>query len=235
MHNTGAAKWPAKAVACALMFSFSVFSLGLPAQAGDTDKSVDKIKTATPIKHVLIIVGENRSFDHLFATYAPKERGETISNLLSKHVINADGTPGPNFSQAHQFQIGSAPNNGKYFVSADKSQKLLYNFLPAPAVNGVQNPPAAAILGIPGGDPGLPLEDQFLFGTGGTGLPYNEGPDIRVTNATTLPPGPFQMTGPTMSYDAYTGDTIHQFFQMYQQMDCAIDKEHVSRANPTGC
>ena len=51
----------------------------------------------------------------------------------------------------------------------------------------------------------------------------------------TLPPGPFQMTGPTMPYDAYTGDTIHQFFQMYQQMDCAIDKEHVTRRNPTGC
>jgi phospholipase C len=42
------------------------------------------------------------------------------------------------------------------------------------------------------------------------------------------------MTGP-MPYDAYTGDTIHQFFQMYQQVDCAIDSEHVSRRNPTGC
>jgi len=203
--------------------------------AADPDKTVDQIKTASPIKHVVIIVGENRSFDHLFATYVPKTRDETISNLLSKHIINADGTPGPNFSQAHQFQINSAPNNGKYFISADKSDKVLYNFLPAPAVNGVQNPPAAAILGLPGGDPGLPLEDQFLFGTGGTGLPYTQGPDTRVTNATTLPPGPFQMTGPTMSYDAYTGDTIHQFFQMYQQMDCAIDKEHVTRRNPTGC
>jgi phospholipase C len=38
-----------------------------------------------------------------------------------------------------------------------------------------------------------------------------------------------------MPFDAFTGDTIHQFFQMYQQMDCAIDKEHVSRRNPTGC
>ena len=32
-----------------------------------------QIKTATPIKHVIIIVGENRSFDHLFATYVPKQ------------------------------------------------------------------------------------------------------------------------------------------------------------------
>ncbi len=30
---------------------------------GDRDR-----QTATPIKHVIIIVGENRSFDHLFAT-----------------------------------------------------------------------------------------------------------------------------------------------------------------------
>jgi phospholipase C len=26
----------------------------------------------TPIKHVIIIVGENRTFDHVFATYKPK-------------------------------------------------------------------------------------------------------------------------------------------------------------------
>jgi phospholipase C len=222
-------------LAGASISALAAIAMSSPGHAADPDKAVDQIKTASPIKHVVIIVGENRSFDHLFATYVPKRRDETISNLLSKHIINADGTPGPNFSQAHQFQINAAPNNGKYFISADKADKVLYNFLPAPAVNGVQNPPAAAILGLPGGDPGLPLEDQFLFGTGGTGLPYTEGPDTRVTNATALPPGPFQMTGPTMSYDAYTGDTIHQFFQMYQQMDCAIDKEHVSRRNPTGC
>jgi len=222
-------------LAGASISAFAAIAMSSSSHAADPDKSVDQIKTASPIKHVVIIVGENRSFDHLFATYVPKRKGETISNLLSKHIINADGTPGTNFSQAHQFQINLAPNNGKYFISADTTEKALYNFLPAPAVNGVKNPPAAAILGLPGGEPGLPPEDQFLFGTGGTGLPYSEGPDTRVTNATTLPPGPFQMTGPTMSYDAYTGDTIHQFFQMYQQMDCAIDKEHVTRGNPTGC
>ncbi len=215
--------------------SIAAVAISGSAQAADPDKTVDQIKTASPIKHVVIIVGENRSFDHLFATYVPKSRGEKVSNLLSKNIINADGTPGPNFAKAHQYQITSAPNNGKYFISADLANKSLYAMLPPPDVNGVQNPPAAAILGLPGGDPGLPPADQFLFGTGGTGLPYNEGPDIRVTNATTLPPGPFQLTGPTMPYDAYTGDTIHQFFQMYQQMDCAIDKEHVSRDNPTGC
>ena len=38
-----------------------------------------------------------------------------------------------------------------------------------------------------------------------------------------------------MPFDAYTGDTIHQYFQMVQQVDCAIDAEHVSKDNPTGC
>jgi phospholipase C len=196
---------------------------------------IEKIKTASPIKHVIIIVGENRSFDHLFATYVPKSRGEKVLNLLSEHIVKADGSPDEKFDQAHQFQITSAPNGGKFFISSGSANKTLYATLPVPDVNGVQNPPAAAILGLPGGNPGLPAADQFLFGTGGTGLPYTEGPDIRITNVNTLPPGPFQMTGPNMPYDAYTGDTIHQFFQMYQQMDCAIDAEHVTRGNPTGC
>jgi phospholipase C len=200
---------------------------------GDDDGSAGS-GTASPIKHIIIIVGENRSFDHLFATYAPKNGGH-VQNLLSEHIIKADGSPGENFKKAHQYRITAAPNGGKYFISADMADKTLYTTLPPPDVNGVQNPPAAAVLSVPGGEPGLPAADQFLFGTGATGLPYNEGPDIRITNATNLPPGPFQMTGANMPYDAYTGDTIHQYFQMVQQVDCAIDKEHVSKRNPTGC
>ena len=38
--------------------------------------------TASPIKHVIVIIGENRSFDHVFATYQPTY-GDTVSNLLS--------------------------------------------------------------------------------------------------------------------------------------------------------
>ena len=197
--------------------------------------AVEALATATPIKHVIIIVGENRSFDHLFATYVPNT-GETILNLLSEKIVNADGTPGPNFAKAHQYRISAAPNGGKFFSSADLKDKALYTVLPAPDVNGVGAvSPYAAILKIPGGDPGLPPQDQFLFGTGGTGLSFTFGPDTRITDVNALPPGPFQMTGPTMPFDAFTGDTIHQFFQMVQQADCAIDSEHVSAANPTGC
>ena len=61
--------------------------------------------TRTPIKHVIIIVGENRSFDNLFGGYKPVA-GQSVDNLLSKGIVKADGTPGANFGQAAQ-NIGS--------------------------------------------------------------------------------------------------------------------------------
>ena len=88
------------------------------------------------------------------------------------------------------------------------ANKELYATLPPPDVNGVQNPPAAILLTL-GGNPGLPPQDQFLMGTGGTGLPYTEGPDTRIPNVTNLLPGPFQLTGPNLPFDAYAGDTVH--------------------------
>src|SRR5258706_16420239 len=68
-----------------------------------------EIETATPIKHVIIIVGENRSFDHLFATYVPANPAANVLNLLSERIVRADGTPGNRFATAHQYRIASAP------------------------------------------------------------------------------------------------------------------------------
>ena len=55
----------------------------------------------TPIEHVIVIVGENRTFDNLFATYRPKTR-QSVGNLLSRGIVRADGSPGPNFGLAEQ-------------------------------------------------------------------------------------------------------------------------------------
>jgi phospholipase C len=221
------------------MLALLVPGFGTSAQAqaaADPDQQVDAIATATPIKHVIIIVGENRSFDHIYATYEPTKKNEKVLNLLSEGIIREDGSPGPNFAKAHQFQIVSAPNGGKFFSSADMAQKKLYSTLPAPDLAGTPSVSQyTPVLSLPGGDPGLAPADQFLLGTGGSGLSFTLGPDVRITNVNNLPPGPFQLTGPTMGFDAYTGDTIHQYFQMVQQVDCAIDKEHVSKDNPTGC
>src|SRR5690349_14375236 len=77
------------------------FSFGGPL-VGSADAK-ETSKTRTPIKHVIVLIGENRSFDHIFATYQPKN-GESVRNLLSEGIIHADGTPGPRFSKAAQFQ-----------------------------------------------------------------------------------------------------------------------------------
>ena len=232
MHSPDTRQSQAKACLCAAMAVSLVFGLGTLAKAqADPDKTVDRIPTATPIKHVIIIVGENRSFDHLFATYKPKNRDEKVLNLLSERIINEDGSPGPNFAKAHQFQIVAPPNGGKFFSSADLAQKQLYATLPAPDLNGIGA--VSPYLGLV--DPGLAPADEFLLGTGGTGLSFNLGPDVRVANVNNLPPGPFQLTGPDLAFDSFTGDTVHQYFQMVQQVDCAIDAEHVSKGNPTGC
>ncbi len=77
-------------------------------------------ETRTPIKHVIVIIGENRSFDHVFATYRPKQ-GESVWNLLSEGIVNADGTPGPNFSKAQQLAAtDSAPD--PFLLNPPKSQ-----------------------------------------------------------------------------------------------------------------
>ena len=124
-------RWRRKLGAGASAAILSALGLGTSVPA-DAAPSVSAVRTATPIKHVIIIVGENRSFDHVFATYVPKGKDERVRNLLSEHIINADGTPGPKFAKAHQFQITSAPNGGKYFISAGSANKSLYSTLPAP-------------------------------------------------------------------------------------------------------
>ncbi len=67
--------------------------------------------TESPIKHVIVIIGENRSFDHVFATYTPvpeQGRPQRIHNLLSEGIIALDAdnhaTPGRNFHRAQQNQ-----------------------------------------------------------------------------------------------------------------------------------
>ena len=67
--------------------------------------------THTPIKHVVIIIGENRTFDHVFATYVPKSSSDTVWNLLSEKIVKPDGTPGMNYSKSIQ---SSASDTSKY-------------------------------------------------------------------------------------------------------------------------
>ncbi len=184
-------------------------------------------RTNTPIKHVVVIVGENRTFDHVYATYKPKH-GQFVDNLLSKGIVKEDGTPGPHFDLAVQKKaIDKAPR--PYELSP--GSKSPYKVLPPALAGGPKVPFVSSIAEAMAIETGLPDDEYVLATTGGTGLDSGVI-DTRLPNATTLLPGPFQLT-PHIAYDAYTASPVHRFYQMWQQLDCS--PSHVTFANPSGC
>ena len=197
------------------------------------------IKTATPIKHVIVLIGENRTFDHLFATYTPKH-GEKVANLLSKAIIKADGTPGPNFTLAQQFKAVS-PFRTDFFISLNDNEKAPYQTLPAPTLNFAPTktifPPGTPTSLLAAVEPSLENQDLHLLTTGAaTGFSQTfiqPDPDTRVANFNNLPNGPFALRGAKLPYDSYTGDTTHRLFEMWQQSDCNVF--NATKENPSGC
>jgi len=189
-------------------------------------------KTVTPIKHVIVVIAENRTFDHLFATYQPRN-GETVSNLLSKGIIDINGKPGPRFADAAQYRATS----GSVF-ELSPGGKTPYSTLPPPMTKGAHEsasdtapPPFATVTAAAKAENGLLISDMGLLTTGATGLPANSI-DTRIPNAQALPNGPFSMTS-GHGDDGYTGNPVHRFYQMWQQSDCAV--RYATPANPSGC
>ena len=192
--------------------------------------------TTTPIKHVIVIIGENRTFDHVYATYQPKE-GETVSNLLSKKIVRANGKPGPNYSLSAQFSaLDNTASGGVYSVSPQS--KSIYSTLPPALAGGASEAsdtapaPFKTLKVAKLADQGLaPAYNKFLL-TGATGIPAGQV-DTRIDNATSLREGVFQISGAKMPYDAYTQSPVHRFFQMWQQLDCNAD--YATKDNSSGC
>jgi len=127
--------------------------------------------TRTPIKHVIVIVGENRSFDHVFATYKPKH-GQHVDNLLSKKIINEDGTPGPEYSLAAQY---SADITGNTEFQLSPTNKTPYATLPAPLNGGptdvCKSNGICSLADAEASENGLPDATYYGYLTsGGTGL-----------------------------------------------------------------
>jgi len=209
------------------LFQFSVGG----ALANASPAQVPTPKTKTPIKHVIVIIGENRSFDHVFATYKPKE-GQTVMNLLSEGIINKDGTPGPNFARAQQFAGVDQGSTDPFLLNPAKLE-FPDNQLPAPLVGGPKTPYVPTLAEAQLDENGLaPAYYQYLT-TGGTGQ-TSATPDMRIKDVNSLRAGPFQLTNPdTMPYDAYAASPVHRFYQMWQQLDCSID--HATEENPQGC
>src|SRR5262245_33439026 len=104
------------------------------------------IDTATPIKHVIVIIGENRTFDNVYGTYMPKH-GQHVTNLLSRGIVRADGSPGPNSAVATQFRLTTI-NPVRFFIDTNtlvSPGKTAYSpFLPTPEAGSA--PPQAVTL-----------------------------------------------------------------------------------------
>jgi phospholipase C len=189
-------------------------------------------KTITPIKHVVVIVGENRSFDHIFGAYVPRH-GQSVLNILSQGIIEPDGSPGPNFARGSQYR---ARVTKTYELAPLDKQP--YEVLPPPMTgdapgtpSDTKRPPFKSLSIAAELDQGIAAVDRSLLLTGATNL--SEGMvDTRLADATRLPSGPFQLT-PDIPYDAYTASPAHRFFQMWQQLDCSA--RYASAANPSGC
>jgi phospholipase C len=192
--------------------------------------------TTTPIKHVIIIVGENRTFDHLFATYVPPSG--TVLNMLSQGIINANGSPGPNAALAAQNSAvdttvyNIAPGGKAPYTTGGNNPfpPIMTGGAPEYASNS-NPPPFETVQAAEAADYGLEDGDYTILTTGATGL-AKYGIDTRFPNAATPGNNPFQLT-PSISYDAYASSPVHRFYQMFQQMDCAASYATVT--NPSGC
>jgi phospholipase C len=159
-----------------------------------TTDAAAALSTRTPIKHLIVVIGENVTFDTLFATYTPPV-GQSVRNLLSQGIINADGSPGPNYYRTVQWQ--SQDLFGKYTV--DPIRLAPYRQLPLPTLIGAYNPLTLQPY------PAIP-DPRF------TGLAAN-GP-FQITGISPSTGLPYVTYG---SATSATGDPVHRFFQMWQQ------------------
>ncbi len=167
------------------------------AAAGSTPRAAQAPPATTPIKHVVVIIGENHSFDNVFATYQPPH-GQKIRNLLSDGIVTKSGAPGPHFNQAEQL---TASNTKTYSLSPKITGS--YKTLPAPNTTYVSQ-----------------ACDGLALGSADTRFPANlaSGP-YQITKYVPyfddhIAYGQF---GQCEFYGAYVGDPLHRFYQMWQQ------------------
>jgi phospholipase C len=229
------------------------FSIGTPVVNAQQEAD-NSSKTTTPIKHVIVIIGENRSFDHVFATYVPRS-GQTVHNLLSEHIINADGTPGPDFKKAQQLSATDTAQDA--FLLSPPKEEYPGNILPTPLAGGpsgaqgyftpTTSTPACPTLpsltpeqcaavtenGLPTSSlvPGTQYGNYASLASGGTGI-KSKTPDTRINDVTGLDSGPFQLS-PGAPSNTYAASPVHRFYQMWQQENCSL--EHATWDNPSGC
>jgi len=121
-------RWISTALAFCVVLTSSLFQTVSASAASQSG-------TATPIKHVIVILGENHTFDNVFGTFQPRY-GQTINNLQSEGIVNCAGNFGPNVGRAAQQQ---AVDTGTYSLAPKKTGS--YATLPQPNTTYAQGLP----------------------------------------------------------------------------------------------
>jgi hypothetical protein len=194
---------------------------------------------ATPIKHVIVIIGENRSFDHVFATYVPKPRRPASTTCCRGH------------HRARREQARDSRTQLRVGASARRADKVRHDaFLlnppkqEFPATTSCPRRWSAARR-----SPSFPTNARRHADHAvrrASRWPSNPNPACpRATYQSVdrrhradqphtrpahhrrqrLPAGPFQLTnGSTFPYDAYAASPVHRFYQMWQQLNCSKER-----------
>jgi len=184
------------------------------AAAGTSPHANQGPHTTTPIKHVVVIIGENHSFDNVFATYQPP-RHQTIRNLLSEGIITKNGGPGPNYAKAAQL---TASDTKTYSVTP----KITGKYSPLPRPNTTYVSPACDGQKLDIADKRFPAN-----------LP--DGP-YQITKYVPYFDSHLEYSkfGQCELFGAYMGDPLHRFYQMWQQSTGYHDQLATWVANTAG-
>src|SRR6266513_4062318 len=100
--------------------------------------------TLSPIRHLIVVVGENRSFDNVFGTYVPPG-SQTIWNLLSQDIVQINGNIGTNFDAAAQQE---ATDTMTYELSPTQTGHFQYLPQPSTTLNALPTGPCNLEPGI---------------------------------------------------------------------------------------
>jgi phospholipase C len=194
---------PATVIGIAALTASAITAAGASTAAGATTKSAGSRQVTqlirlgdsrTPIKHVIVIIGENHSFDNVFATYTPP-LGQNVKNLLSEGIVTASGKPGKHWSRAAQV---TATDTGAYTLTPQLTGE--YTTLPQPNTTYV-----------PSGCDGLPANSPD------TRFPTLANGPFQITKYVPYNDSHAKYTGGCEFPGAYVGDPIHRFYQMWQQ------------------
>lgn len=186
----------------------------LTAAAAGSHTIAISVPTTTPIKHVVVIIGENHSFDNVFATYQPPGH-QRILNLLSEGIVTSRGTPGPNYTAASQL---TAVNTTKYTLTPTITGK--YKTLPAPNTTYV----SPACDGLPANSTDTRFPAVLANG------PFQITRSVPYFDSHLE----YSKLGQCELFGAYVGDPIHRFYQMWQQTTASHGRLATWVANTAG-